>query len=293
MNAYTVYQPYAFATVAGLKHYETRPRRTNIRGRVAVHAGAAGFDAAMKGRTREDIDRITEMQHESPFSENVLFRGGVVGTVEIVDCVPVEEIMHTLTERERLLGDFTPGRFAWVLQNPVMFDEPFPARGQQGWWEWDEIEACAARIQKATYQLGLNFFNGVTPGSDYPPADILRKQAAEFLKDLNRAQEIVIDPNGTDIKLGDISLDVLPLLPGAFAEISDRGEYRVFQGGTLIGTIRYKGPSEQDAPGTVNIGAKTEFIPSRPVEHIEIKCDLGDERAVTAHEVKESDFPMQ
>lgn len=38
MKAYTVYQPYAYATVAGLKHYETRPRRTNIRGRVAVHA---------------------------------------------------------------------------------------------------------------------------------------------------------------------------------------------------------------------------------------------------------------
>ena len=39
MKVYTVYQPYAYATVAGLKHYETRPRRTNIRGRVAVHAG--------------------------------------------------------------------------------------------------------------------------------------------------------------------------------------------------------------------------------------------------------------
>ncbi|MFQ8807524.1 MAG: hypothetical protein ACLR8M_00905 [Oscillospiraceae bacterium] len=26
---------------------------------------------------------------------------------------------------------------AWVIQNPVMFDEPFPARGKQGWWEWE------------------------------------------------------------------------------------------------------------------------------------------------------------
>lgn len=26
MKAFTVYQPYAFAIVAGLKHYETRPR---------------------------------------------------------------------------------------------------------------------------------------------------------------------------------------------------------------------------------------------------------------------------
>ena len=64
-------------------------------------------------------------------------RGAVIGTVEIVDCVPVEEIVNTLSERERVLGDYSPGRFAWVIQNPVMFDEPFPARGKQGWWEWE------------------------------------------------------------------------------------------------------------------------------------------------------------
>lgn len=144
MKAFTAYQPYAFAIVAGLKRNETKSRRTNIRGRVAVHAGAAGFDAAMKGRTREDIDKIAAMQHESPFIENVLPRGVVVGTVEIVDCVPVEEIMHTLTERERLLGDYSPGRFAWVLKNPFMFDTPIPARGQQGWWNWNEWNACKA-----------------------------------------------------------------------------------------------------------------------------------------------------
>lgn len=39
MKAFTIYQPYAYAIVAGLKGYETRPRRTHIRGRVAVHAG--------------------------------------------------------------------------------------------------------------------------------------------------------------------------------------------------------------------------------------------------------------
>ena len=44
MKAFTVYQPYAFAIAAGLKHYETRPRRTSIRGRVAVHAAIGGPD---------------------------------------------------------------------------------------------------------------------------------------------------------------------------------------------------------------------------------------------------------
>ena len=111
MKAFTVYQPYAHAIVAGVKHYETRPRRTRIRGRVAVHAGRLAGN---------------------------LPRGAVIGTVEIVDCVPVEELVDSLDNRERLLGDYSPGRFAWVLQNPVMFKTPIPAHGKQGWWNWEE-----------------------------------------------------------------------------------------------------------------------------------------------------------
>lgn len=139
MKAYTVYQPYAFATVAGVKHYETRPRRTNIRGRVAVHA--AKLDAwrtgILENGTMPQIEKIlSEIQGTGNRAARLEY-GAVIGTVEIVDCVSVEEIVNALTERERLLGDFSPGRFAWVLQNPVMFDTPIPARGQQGWWNWE------------------------------------------------------------------------------------------------------------------------------------------------------------
>lgn len=145
MKAYTVYQPYAYATVAGLKGYETRPRRTNIRGRVAVHAGKKWLNAdGLFGLLNREIayGKILETEYDRGIEHlkqaTELVYGAVVGTVEIVDCVPVEEIMHTLTERERLLGDFSPGRFAWVLRNPIMFEKPIPARGQQGWWNWEE-----------------------------------------------------------------------------------------------------------------------------------------------------------
>ena len=133
MKVFTVYQPYAFAIVAGLKHYETRPRRTNIRGRVAVHAAIGGPDYISVA-----LDSILPESME-------LHYGAVVGTVEIVDCVPVENLVDSLDDRERLLGDYSPGRFAWVLENPVMFDEPFPARGKQGWWNWDQRAAEMSR----------------------------------------------------------------------------------------------------------------------------------------------------
>ena len=143
MKAYTVYQPYAYATAVGLKQYETRTRRTNIRGRVAVHAGKKRIkgksaerlymDVLSAGQKNELAWHICRKSHPEEF-------GAVIGTVEIVDCVPVGEIVNTLTPLERALGDFSPGRFAWVLRNPVMFEKPIPARGQQGWWNWEEQE---------------------------------------------------------------------------------------------------------------------------------------------------------
>lgn len=133
MKAFTVYQPYAYAIVAGLKPHETRPRRTNIRGRVAVHAGRLDVVHATKGVTGMEFFELLEavgMKLDLPL-------GAVVGTVEIVDCLPVEEVIDTLTRRERALGDYSPGRWAWVLKNPVMFDTPIPAKGKQGWWSWE------------------------------------------------------------------------------------------------------------------------------------------------------------
>lgn len=134
MKAFTVYQPWATAIVAGLKPHETRSRRTNIRGRVAVHAGKADLMQAAEGMTNgEFMDLLYVMRKEKDWP-----LGAVVGTVEIVGCLPVEEVIGALTPQERALGDYSPGRWAWVLKNPVMFDAPIPARGKQGWWEWDE-----------------------------------------------------------------------------------------------------------------------------------------------------------
>ena len=133
MRAYTVYQPYAWATVAGLKPHETRSRRTNIRGRVAVHAGKAGLRRATKGLSGNEFWELLG----AVGGKTDVPLGAVVGTLEIVDCVPVEEVVDGLTEQEMALGDYSPGRWAWVLKNPVMFDTPIPAKGKQGWWNWE------------------------------------------------------------------------------------------------------------------------------------------------------------
>ena len=156
MKAYTVYQPFAFATVAGIKHYETRPRRTNIRGYVAVHAAKldAWKSGILEAGKMPEIEKILSEHQGTGNRPARLAYGAVVGAVEIVDCVPVEEIADTLTERERALGDFSPGRFAWVLRNPVMLEKPIPARGQQGWWNWPFVVLDLPAAMGSTESFG-------------------------------------------------------------------------------------------------------------------------------------------
>ncbi|MFN3075872.1 MAG: hypothetical protein ABT940_03125 [Alphaproteobacteria bacterium] len=35
-------------------------------------------------------------------------------------------------------GDYSPGRWAWLLTDVQPLDPPVPAKGKQGWWMWDD-----------------------------------------------------------------------------------------------------------------------------------------------------------
>jgi len=39
-------------------------------------------------------------------------------------------------EPELSFGDYTPGRYAWILADVKLLPEPVPARGALGLWEW-------------------------------------------------------------------------------------------------------------------------------------------------------------
>ena len=68
--------------------------------------------------------------------------GAIVGKVTLVDCVPIEQLYGggLDTPRERAFGDWRPGRYGWILANPILFKAPIPTRGKQGLWEWTQEE---------------------------------------------------------------------------------------------------------------------------------------------------------
>jgi hypothetical protein len=62
-------------------------------------------------------------------------RGAVVATCTLVDCVRIHEIEPS-SEQERAFGDYSEGRFAWLLSDVVPLPFPIPVKGALGIWEW-------------------------------------------------------------------------------------------------------------------------------------------------------------
>ena len=132
----TIFQPFAWGIFHGCKWFETSARYTRIRGRVYIHAGCVTPPWMLERFFRElPREHLKEM---SPEWIAGLPRGVILGSVEIVDSVRAEKVRDGLPALERAFGDFRAGRYAWKLAIPVLFPEPVPARGKQGWWKWGQ-----------------------------------------------------------------------------------------------------------------------------------------------------------
>lgn len=144
MKALTVIQPWGTLLVTGKKRLETRTWKTNYRGAILIHAGMARYNYILdvcKGQEERQI----YFRNAGIGSDDDLRKlpfGAILGKAELVNCVRIDETLAELIREqhpdEYVFGDFTPGRYAWVMENSVVFDSPIPACGKQGLWNWEE-----------------------------------------------------------------------------------------------------------------------------------------------------------
>lgn len=197
MKALTLHQPWASLMAAGVKTIETRSWSTRHRGRLAIHAGKRLYTAADKHADRSlflAAHDVLALERNGGVYD--LPYGEIVATAELVDCAPMIEDGwpanetwrpalviegdtlslyrsadpddQTIIDDQLPLGDFRPGRWAWLLDDikpttercPACWGDsegwvwapgmprkcpacdgartcdPIPARGRQGLWEW-------------------------------------------------------------------------------------------------------------------------------------------------------------
>ena len=192
MKTLTERQPHAELIRQGVQTIVTRPKPTDHRGPVAIHA-ASRWEKGWRGvwvdpwsERPADAEKVRryDLMVETlgcyPIEDangsyywttdcRHLPLGAVVATATLTDVVliwaqthvPLDSLIPAVERYDDAtnqlvlwdgdtpidisdqlpFGDFTPGRYAWLLDDVEPVDPPVPARGRQGLWHWGEVAA--------------------------------------------------------------------------------------------------------------------------------------------------------
>lgn len=138
MKAISLWNPYPYFILNGIKHYETRSWKTNYRGKIAIHACKKN-DIQIQTIIKELSLLSGKLEDKEQFMkslENVEY-GKIICTADLVNCIEITpNFFKTLSASEKMVGDYRFGRFAWELEN-IQPIKPIPAKGGQRLWNWN------------------------------------------------------------------------------------------------------------------------------------------------------------
>jgi activating signal cointegrator 1 len=146
--------PYGTLVALRLKKIETRGWQTRYRGPLLIHQTAAPGPKGTPEAALWDLCLSEPFRTALPrASPSRLPRGKIVALVELVDCQMIgvlpdgtptymaydefPPVLQAVQEPERAFGDYSPGRWAWPLDNVRPLPEPIAARGMPGLWSWE------------------------------------------------------------------------------------------------------------------------------------------------------------
>lgn len=163
MKVISLLQPWATLVVIGEKKIETRSWNTKFRGPVLIHAckrfGDDLKEIASSGVFADVLKKhgFLKMRSFSGFFTECEFnlpKGEIIGMVDICATERTESIIEcknagiplrrndkyndTEWEKEIAFGDYSAGRHAWMLKNPVAFKVKTKTKGSLGLWEYKE-----------------------------------------------------------------------------------------------------------------------------------------------------------
>lgn len=126
MKCLSVAQPWCWAIMAGLKSIENRGWKTSYRGRLAIHATAQM--PSLAGATLLGNIKLPCLSD--------LPRGAIVGMVELVDCLCIEDLPPELRDDPHAVGPW-----CWLFTDPRLLAQPLSCKGRPGLWDVPEALA--------------------------------------------------------------------------------------------------------------------------------------------------------
>lgn len=147
MKAISLWQPWASLIATRAKTIETRSWATKYRGPLVICAAKGGLpigelihqlclrsiDCGLAPLVGEPLGTYTggKVQIEQlPF-------GKAVAIVNLIGCKRTGDMIWEEVCPQDDYGDFSLGRYAWILDDICRIKEPFPVKGRQGLFEVD------------------------------------------------------------------------------------------------------------------------------------------------------------
>ena len=126
MKTLSIREPYATLIKNKIKYVETRSWKTNYRGKVLIHSCKGKFQIKDKVKNLVNVDELKY--------------GYIICEADLIDCIFIDENYANKMKKENLnnylCGDYSVGRYAWVLSN-IRLIKPIAISGQLGLWNYE------------------------------------------------------------------------------------------------------------------------------------------------------------
>ncbi len=132
MKVLSLTEPYATLIKNGKKKVETRSWKTSYRGELYIHASST----KVPRKTRENIELMNLVKADD------MNYGNIICKCNLVDCIKMtKEYVENMKEyyyQEYICGEYSEGRYAWILENIEILKEPIKAKGHLSIWNYSK-----------------------------------------------------------------------------------------------------------------------------------------------------------
>ncbi len=126
LKVLSIKEPFATLIKDGVKIYETRSWKTNYRGEIYIHASLS-------------LSKSERVESANKYLKSEIKPGFILCKCELVDCIPMTDEFIKYINKETSeydYGLYSEGRYAWKLKVLEVLDEPIPAKGKLGIWNY-------------------------------------------------------------------------------------------------------------------------------------------------------------
>ena len=133
MKVLSLIEPWATLIKEGKKVIETRSWKTSYRGELYIHASSKKIK-----RSDEHTIELLKLIPNVPMGY-----GTIICKCKLVDCIYMDqEFLDKIQkdQQEFLCGEYSLGRYAWILEDVEALTEPISANGHLNIWNYDVAE---------------------------------------------------------------------------------------------------------------------------------------------------------